>query len=316
MVARETSISEGLSALGVPASDQAIRRLARLAELLENDAVDLGFLGPNEGHRVVSRHILESAALVSVLPPDGPVVDIGSGSGLPGMVLAVLGRPVVMIDSLAKRTDFLRAVATDLGVDAEVRTSRAEDEGRRDLRDSASAAVARALAPPAVTLELCLPFVRPGGVLAMLGSPRDRELVGPTDPTGSLRPGEGAGTRETEVSSAREEPEPTAAEASRTDDSASVAAPGEPVADPARTHVARLLGGDNARWQRLTVPGADAPRWVMIVDKRDPTPERFPRRSGAPAFWSSSVLRPVPSRVRPQLPAGGRLKPWPMQESW
>ena len=277
--------------MGVPASDQDIHRLAKLADLLENDAVDLGFLGPNEGQRVVSRHIFESAALVPFLPSEGPIVDVGSGAGLPGLVLAALGLEMVLIDALEKRANFLRDVASQLAVDVDVRAARAEDEGRGPLRDSAAAAVARALAAPTVALELCLPFVRPGGRLAVLASP-DAE-AGAGDRSGGARSvtteesatAPGKSDDETVASSVpgptgspvRDGVGPTASKGAGTDDARARARLAEDVES-----VSRLLGGGGVSWQPLSVPGADAPRWVMIVDKRGPTPKRFPRRPGVP----------------------------------
>jgi 16S rRNA (guanine527-N7)-methyltransferase len=284
MVTRETSISEGLSRLGISASDQDIRRLAQLADLLENDAVELGYLGPNEGRRVISRHILESAALVPFLPSKGVIVDIGSGAGLPGLVLATLGYETILIDAQEKRASFVRRVASEIGVETDVRAVRAEDEARGPLRDFAAAAVARALAAPTVTLELCLPFVRPGGRLAVLAS-RDLPTDEPTDVEAAASghaedvesPGS-TGTRGLGAGAPRRGSSGSAPDdATHETHDPARAASGERLDD-----VARQLGGGNVRWQRLPVPGADAPRWVMMIDKRSPTPERFPRRPGVP----------------------------------
>ena len=292
MVTRETSLSQALSQMGIPASDQAILRLARLADLLENDAVDLGFLGPNEGQRVVSRHLLESAALIPYLLPDGPVVDVGSGAGLPGLVLAALGREVVLVESQARRAGFLRRASSEIDVDVDVRHGRAEDEGRGDLRDDAYSVVARALAAPAVALELCLPFVRPGGRLLLQATPElgvessarsgerrvgdvpESELCPPLGTDQDPPAPEGSGDARYRIQATDEREGGT----SRRSD---VGHP-EPAASAALDEVAALLGGGGIRWQRLSVPGAEGPRWVMMVDKRVPTPDRFPRRPGVP----------------------------------
>src|SRR5688500_18525757 len=63
MVARETSITGFLSASGIPAGSEEISRLARYAEILATRAISEGFLGPNEGQRILRRHIYESLAL-------------------------------------------------------------------------------------------------------------------------------------------------------------------------------------------------------------------------------------------------------------
>mmetsp|Transcript_21776 Transcript_21776/g.56784 ORF Transcript_21776/g.56784 Transcript_21776/m.56784 type:complete len:177 (+) Transcript_21776:301-831(+) len=96
------------------------------------------------------------------------VIDVGTGAGLPGMVLAVM-RPhwqVTLLDSLRKRCDFLTRAAEVAGVqNVSVVWSRAEEGGRREeLRDTFDLAVARAVAETRVLSELCLPFVRAGGL--------------------------------------------------------------------------------------------------------------------------------------------------------
>src|SRR5207248_2976307 len=94
---------------------------------------------------------------------------------LPGIPLAcVRAGPTTLVDSIARRADFLRKVSSELGLDVVVVVGRAEDQARSSLRGSFDVAVTRALAPPAVAFELTLPFLRPGGVLAVLMTPRTR----------------------------------------------------------------------------------------------------------------------------------------------
>lgn len=171
MVARETSIAEALANAGAATDRLALDRLSAYTQLLLEKALPLGFIGPHEGDRLVSRHIAESAALVPFLPSGGRVVDVGSGAGLPGLVLACLGWSIDMIETNEKRAAFLEDAVGRLGVDARVHNARAEDIGHTDLRGSADAAVARALAPPPVALELCLPLVRLEGRVLLLTTP-------------------------------------------------------------------------------------------------------------------------------------------------
>src|SRR5688572_23672876 len=160
MVARETSISSALAGSRLlpddpGESEEAIRRLETFAELLRDVAIPRGFLGPAEGGRVVGRHVLESVGLSAVVPPDGLLIDVGSGAGLPGVVLAVLrSSPVVLIEAQARRAAFLREVSAAIGTTYDVVHARAEDAARSDLRETAATVVARALAEPAVALEL------------------------------------------------------------------------------------------------------------------------------------------------------------------
>jgi len=89
----------------------------------------------------------------------GPVVDVGSGNGSPGLPLALAlpGREFVLLESQRRRCEFLEAWAPP---NARVVWGRAEEQET----DWAGVALAKALAPPAVAMEWCVPLVRPGGV--------------------------------------------------------------------------------------------------------------------------------------------------------
>ncbi|PNH00601.1 Ribosomal RNA small subunit methyltransferase G [Tetrabaena socialis] len=110
------------------------------------------------------------------------VVDVGTGAGLPGMVLAA-ARPqwkVTLLDSLRKRCDFLRQAAAVAGLtNVEVVWCRAEEGGQRpDLRQAYDLAVARAVAESRVLAELCLPFVRVGGTWVASKGPNPEVKLG------------------------------------------------------------------------------------------------------------------------------------------
>ncbi len=97
------------------------------------------------------------------------VVDVGSGGGLPGLPLKIM-RPelrVTLIEADGRKAAFLVRACAELGLkDVEVVALRAEDAGRDDrCREAFDAAVARAVAPMPVLVELCLPLVRVGGRL-------------------------------------------------------------------------------------------------------------------------------------------------------
>lgn len=121
-----------------------------------------------EPREVLVKHFLDSLALLSWNPAlTGPLLDVGSGAGLPGIPLKI-ARPeleVRLLESAQKRVGYLREAIGQLGMPGlEVLHGRAEQLARQEnYRDSFPLVVSRALARLPVLLELCLPFVRPGG---------------------------------------------------------------------------------------------------------------------------------------------------------
>jgi 16S rRNA (guanine527-N7)-methyltransferase len=115
------------------------------------------------------------AALSYVARFDGPIVDVGSGGGSPGIPLAAAlpDREITLLESSARKAGFLERVAGGFP-NVEVVRGRAEEQGV----DAYGVAVARALAPPPVAAEWCLPLVWPsGGVVLYVGPTADLEAV-------------------------------------------------------------------------------------------------------------------------------------------
>jgi len=150
----------------------------RYVEILLEVAVPRGLLGPAEADRVWERHVLNSAAPAALLPPACCVLDVGSGAGLPGIVLA-LARPdvrVTLVERMQRRTVFLEECVAALGLGSRVQVRRARAEQLHGTV-SADAVTARAVAPLHRLLPLCWPLVRPGGaLLAIKGASAATEL--------------------------------------------------------------------------------------------------------------------------------------------
>jgi 16S rRNA (guanine527-N7)-methyltransferase len=110
---------------------------------------------------------------------EGPVVDVGSGGGSPGIPLAS-ARPdldFVLLESNRRKCAFLERHAAGFE-NVSVVCTRAEEQAAGAGRDTYGTAVARALAAPPVAAELCLPLVRPGGRVALfVGPTADVEAV-------------------------------------------------------------------------------------------------------------------------------------------
>jgi len=148
----------------------------------------------NRGHSVnltaitgvddVSRlHFLDSIALLKFARFDNArVIDIGSGAGFPGIPLKIAEPSIglTLLDAAGKRVGFTAELCEALCLEAECVHSRAEDAARRpELRGKFDISVSRAVARLNVLCELCLPFVRTGGVfIAMKGVDSADELAG------------------------------------------------------------------------------------------------------------------------------------------
>jgi 16S rRNA (guanine527-N7)-methyltransferase len=119
---------------------------------------------PEEAQRVLVEDSLRAAPLLARF--DDPIVDVGSGGGAPGipLALALPGREFVLLESQRRRCAFLEHWAP---ANARVVCGRAEEQPT----DWAGAAVAKALAPPPVAAEWCLPLVRSGGAVVLLVGP-------------------------------------------------------------------------------------------------------------------------------------------------
>lgn len=87
------------------------------AEMLRDWSSRMNLVAPSTLADIETRHFADSAQLADVLPPDAHVVDLGSGAGFPGVVLAILGWPVVCIESIGKKVAFLTAVRDELKLD-------------------------------------------------------------------------------------------------------------------------------------------------------------------------------------------------------
>ncbi len=140
-----------------------------LLEQLER-ARTLGFLGPGPIEPHIDHASVFGTALEDV---QGTVVDLGSGGGVPGLVLAV-ARPdlhLVLVDAGPSAAASSRSAAEALGIAAEVIEGRAEVIGRTDRRGGADAVVARSFGVPSATAECGSPLLRVGGRLVVSEPP-------------------------------------------------------------------------------------------------------------------------------------------------
>lgn len=150
----------------------------RFVALLAQEGPRRGLIGPREVDRLWERHVLNCAVMIEGIDPaTRTLADVGSGAGLPGVVLAI-ARPdleVTLIETMQRRTLWLEDVVDRLGLGTEVLRARAEDlQGRRSF----DAVTARAVAPLDKLARWTLPLVREGGeLLALKGESAAEELA-------------------------------------------------------------------------------------------------------------------------------------------
>lgn len=145
-----------------------------------NEKMNLTAITDESG--VALKHFADSLSLLNFvdIPQNSSIADVGTGAGFPGVVLKI-ARPdikLTLIDSLNKRLVFLGEVCAQLGIEAELIHSRAEDGARDEkLRESFDFAVSRAVARMNVLSEYCLPYVKVGGAFcAMKGAQANEEF--------------------------------------------------------------------------------------------------------------------------------------------
>lgn len=151
----------------------------RYGEILAGAGIERGLLGPSEVDRLWDRHLLNSAAMAELFEPGERVADIGSGAGLPGIPVAI-ARPdlkVTLIEPLLRRSEFLREVIAELGLDVVVIRGRAEDRAVREEAGEMDAVVSRAVASLDKLSRWSLPLLRAGGRMLALKGERAMDEV-------------------------------------------------------------------------------------------------------------------------------------------
>jgi 16S rRNA (guanine527-N7)-methyltransferase len=155
----------------------ALPKAIEFAHLLATEGVTRGLIGPRETSRLWDRHLLNCAVVAELLPDRGELVDIGSGAGLPGIVLAMLrpGMRVILLEPLLRRSVFLEECLSQLDLpNATVVRARAEEMAGVIKADVATA---RAVAPLDRLAGWAAGLLRPGGqILAIKGQNAEEEL--------------------------------------------------------------------------------------------------------------------------------------------
>ena len=170
-------IRQGTAGIGMTLSPHALTQLAGYVELMLKWNRVYNLTAIREEQKIVSHHILDSLAIVGHLP-EGSLLDVGSGAGLPGIPVAIAqpGRAVTLLDSNQKKGAFMRQAVAELGLDnVKVEIARAENFHPAHSYD---VVVSRAFSDLADFVNLAGHLCAPGGVmLAMKGLHPDAEIA-------------------------------------------------------------------------------------------------------------------------------------------
>ena len=224
------------ASLGAPLSHAQAERIRRMVELLRAGNESASLMSKTALADVLRGHVLDSLTLLPLIRNaglhEGRLVDIGTGGGFPGLVLAIAepSLRVTLIDAARRKTAYLERVCAELAPGVEVLNVRAENAAHDSaLRESFDVAVCRALGRWPIVLELTLPFCRTG---AMLFGQR-----------------------------------------------------GAAAWAEAAVHLGTmaLLGGRLVDMEQVGVDAGLRGRHVIIVEKVESTPARYPRKAGIPA---------------------------------
>ncbi|MFQ6019457.1 MAG: 16S rRNA (guanine(527)-N(7))-methyltransferase RsmG [Dehalococcoidia bacterium] len=176
------TLARSAQQLNLPLTDAQLRQFWTYSQEVRANADRAGLTAITDAEEIQRRHFLESLALLAVLERCQALgqraVDIGSGAGFPGLPIKLM-RPelqLTLVESTRKKAEFLAHLVRRLGLaEVLVMASRAEDLAHDPShREAYDLALARALAPLPVLVELALPFLRLGGWLA---SPKGSKAI-------------------------------------------------------------------------------------------------------------------------------------------
>ena len=178
-------MKEIFATYGIPISDEQVQQLKKYFHLLVEWNKKVNLTSITEYDDVVWKHFLDSSLIMLSeewkKSSNVSVLDVGTGAGFPGMVLAILNpeKKFTLLDSLNKRVDFLNVVIQELSLE-NVKSfhGRAETFGREEgFRNQFDFVLSRAVAELPVLIEYCVPFVRKSGFFISYKGKRQEEEI-------------------------------------------------------------------------------------------------------------------------------------------
>jgi len=175
-------------------TDEQFALLYQLTEHMLEVNAHMNLTAITEPDAVILKHYADSLSISAYIPQNARVLDVGCGAGFPSLPLAIC-RPdlqITAIDATAKRIAYIQQTATLLGLtNLEASAMRAEDGAKQaQMRESFDVVTARAVASLPVLSELCLPFVRIGGIFLAMKSAKAEEELAASDRAVALCGGE------------------------------------------------------------------------------------------------------------------------------
>ena len=145
-----TSEQESINFLKAHTTGEQFQKLLSYQALLLESNKHTNLISRNTENEIFYRHMLDSFQLLQYIKPNQAVLDIGTGAGFPGLVLAIMGIDIMMIDSNNKKVKFVQKIIDALGLDSKIQHSRIEE-----INITTDVVIARALKP----LPKLLPLV-------------------------------------------------------------------------------------------------------------------------------------------------------------
>ena len=168
-------LKKNLEITGIDLDERAFERLAVYSERLKETNRFINLTAVTDDDGIAVKHFADSLSLLTAFDfKDGlKVMDLGTGAGFPGVPLLIArpGIKLTLLDSTAKKLNFISETLNILGLNAETLHSRCEDAGKdAAYREKFDLVVSRAVANMKVLSEYCLPFVKKGGVFIAMKS--------------------------------------------------------------------------------------------------------------------------------------------------
>ena len=177
------TLEQAVGELGVQVDRRQLDMFCAYRQLLIEANRSVNLTSITEDSEIAVKHFADSLTCLRVVDLGNvtSIVDVGTGAGFPGLVLKIMNPTarVLLIDSVAKKVDFVRAVSASLGLPhVESIQARAEELGRHpSYREQFDLAVARGVSGLSPLAEYCLPFVRLGGVFVAMKGPKVAQEV-------------------------------------------------------------------------------------------------------------------------------------------